>query len=114
MIVAGQHIKFNLHCAKQKFFRSVNAIFSKIVSLRNPTVALSLMQSFCVPILLYAQEALHLKKCDVDKLDYAYNSMFVKIFNVKENQSILQCQFYSGYLPASYLIDLRILTFFDH
>src|SRR4029077_11697191 len=63
------------------------------------------------PILLYGLEALYLKQSDLNKVDFIYNSMYVKLFNIKDKLSIMECQYYSGHMPASYLIDLRIMNF---
>jgi len=110
-ILSGRTFKINLQPSKQKFFRAVNAIFGKIISLKNPSVILSLFQSFCVPILFYSLEALWLNKSQRNSIDFVYNNIFVKIFNVQDSQSISLCQLYMGYLPASYLLDLKTLNF---
>ncbi len=44
-------------------------------------------------------------------MDFTYSTIFFKIFNVKETRTIKQCQFYSGCLPTSYRLDLRIYNF---
>ena len=44
-------IKCNLQCVRQKYFRSLNGIFGKIGAHSPISVTLSLIHSFCVPIL---------------------------------------------------------------
>src|SRR5271163_1653396 len=100
--------------AKAKIFRAVglNGIFAKI-GLRSPhNLILSLIDSFCIPVLLYGLEALNVSKYDLNSLNFVYSSVFCKIFNVKENLIIQQCQYYSGCLPSNCRIDLRTLNFF--
>ena len=48
----------------------------------------------------------------VKLIDFAYNSIFCKVFNVKESNTISTCQYYSGFLPASCLLELRMLQFY--
>ncbi len=100
-----------MHLAKQKFFRSVNAIFGKIGTQRNSGVVLSLINSFCIPVLLYGLEAFSLKQSNVNKINSLLNTVYSKVFNVRDNQTILECQFYSGQLPLSYILDLKTLNF---
>ena len=87
-ILSGGVFKINLQPSKQTFFRAVNAIFGKIISLRNPSVILSLFQSFSVPILCYSLEALWLNQSQRNSIDFVYNNIFVKIFNVQDSQTI--------------------------
>jgi len=110
-ILSGRCFKINLQPSKQKFFRATNAILGKIISTKNPNVTLSLMHSFCVHILFYGLESISLKQAMRNSLDFVYNSIFVKMFNIKENLSISLCQLYMGYIPASALRDLKILNF---
>ena len=110
-ILASRSFKINLQPAKQKFFRATNGVLGKIISTKNPAVTLSLLHSFCVPILFYGLEAIHLRKAERDSIDFAYNSLFVKIFNIKDKVLISNCQYYTGYLPASYVLDLKIIKF---
>ena len=108
---SGTKFSFNVHLAKQKFFRSVNAIFGKIGTQRNSGVVLSLINSFCIPVLLYGLEAFSLKKSNVNKINSLLNTVYSKVFNVSDNQTILECHFYSGQLPLSYILDLKTLNF---
>ena len=82
---SGTKFSFNVHLAKQKFFRSVNAIFGKIGTQRNSGVVLSLINSFCIPVLLYGLEAFSLKQSNVNKINSLLNTVYSKMFNVRDN-----------------------------
>ena len=45
--------------AKSQFFRSFNAIFSKIGRFASEEVVISLIHAKCLPVLLYGTEACH-------------------------------------------------------
>ena len=66
-----------------------------------------------MPVLLYGLEALDLSKSERSTIDFVYSTIFFKIFNVKENRTIKQCQFYSGCLPTSYRLDLKKYNFLN-
>ena len=55
--VSGRELKCCFDQAKQKFFRSFNAIVSKVGRFAPEEVFLSLFRAKCIPILLYAVEA---------------------------------------------------------
>ena len=94
--------------------RSLAKFLGKI-GLRSPhNLMLSLIDSFCIPILTFGIECLYLvfmSKSDREKIDFAYSTIFCKIFNVKERLNIQLCQYYSGCLPPSFRIDLKTLNF---
>ena len=52
-----------------------------------------------------------LNRAPRNTIDFVYNSAFVKIFNVKQKQSILECQYFTENLPATCVLDLRVLNF---
>ena len=54
-----------------------------------------------------------LNKAEINSLQYPFNSAFTKLFSSFNAKIITQCQFYSGYLPISYLADLRCLNFYN-
>jgi len=68
-IISENKFKINFQPVKQKFFKAVNGILGKISSTKNPSVTLSLLNSFCNPILFYGLEALLLNKALRDSLE---------------------------------------------
>ena len=111
-LLSGKNFSFNLQPVKQKFFKALNGIFGKIGLKTSPAVLCSLINSYCVPILIYAAEALDWSKKLLNSLENAYANVFYKIFNSYDKKIITQCQFYTGCLPMHLLLDLRKLTFF--
>jgi len=45
-------------------------------------LTLSMIDKFCVPVLLYGLEALDNKSSSIKAIDFVYNSVFVKKFNL--------------------------------
>ena len=112
-IYSGSTIKLNLQSPRQKFFRAVNGIFGKIGVKSTECVILSLIQSYCLPMLLYGIECFDTNKQMYNKLESAYSACFAKVYSISDNQNIRQCQFFSGYLPISYLIDIKRIHFLN-
>ena len=112
-IMAGCAFRCNTHCAKVKYFRSLNCILAKVGTTTAVNVTLSLIATNCNPILLYGFEATRLIKSQLNSLNYPFNSGFMKLFNTFDPKIIIQTQFYSGYLPFAYLLDARILKFYS-
>ena len=55
-------LKCNLQSVRQKYFRALNGIFGKIGTFSSATVSLSLVHSFCVPLLIYGIEAFNVSR----------------------------------------------------
>jgi hypothetical protein len=110
--LSGKRFKCSLQQSKQKFYRAANGILGKI-GLAYHCLILSLIDIFCMPVLTYGFEALCFSEGDRNLMDFVYSSIFFKIFNVKENKTIQQCQFFSGCLPTSYRLDLKTFNFFN-
>jgi hypothetical protein len=112
VILSGRSFKCNLQYNRHKYFRASNALFGKICN-GSPSSIISLTNTFCLPILLYGLEALSLSNSAINDIDFCYNSIFAKIFKVKDPNTIAQCRYYSGTLSASLIHMLRRLKFFD-
>ena len=114
LLVVGKRFACNLHNCKLKFFRALNSILSKIGDMSALSVILSLTDSNCTPILMYGLEAMHLTKAQTNRLIYAYNSVFYKLFRTFHSETILQTQFYTGHLNLESFIDLRTINFLNN
>ncbi len=75
-------------------------------------ITLSLIDSFCVPLLSYGVEALRLRKSDYNTLDAAYSAAFSKIFASYDKSMIRSCQHYCAKLPFDFKIDVKCLKFY--
>ena len=110
--IAGRKLSCsNTQCIRHKFFRAVNGVFGKIGLKSSPAVTCSLITSYCIPILLYALEAVTLNKNSRLKLEAAYSQVFSKIFNTYDQGIIRQCQCFMSCLPIKYLLDINKINF---
>jgi len=90
--------KVSLDEARKKFFISSNSIFSK-VNKQQINVVLSLIQSYCIPILLYGLESVSVNKTDRVRLENPYTMVFNKLFGyfgTFNKDVISECQYYTG------------------
>ena len=60
---------------------------------------------------MYGLEAMHLTNAQTNRMLYAYNSVFYKLFCSFNPNIILHSQFYSSHLNLRSLIDFRTVTF---
>jgi hypothetical protein len=112
-VVSANTFDCNLQTARQKFYKALNGIFAKIGTHASPATTLSLVNSYCLPVLLYGTEALLIKSKVVKSLENAYRAAFAKIFHTFNNDIIVNCQYYCNMLPLSYIIDIRHLNFYN-
>jgi hypothetical protein len=112
-ILSGNSFKCNMQLARQKFFRALNGIFAKIGTKASPNVILSLVDAYCLPVLLYGIEAMTVNSKLSNCLDNAFRNVFAKIFFTYDKSTIMNCQYYCGILPLSYRIDLRSFVFYS-
>ena len=95
-ILSGNNFKVNLQQRKQQFFRAVNAILGKIANFSSPRVVITLVESHCMPILLYGLESIVLNKSMIRSIENAYSQIFSKIFHSFERNTIKQCLILHG------------------
>ena len=110
-ISSGSVFRCNVHNAKIHFFRALNSILGKIGTNTSINLTLSLVTSYANPVLLYGLETGLLCKSQIDKLEYPFNSIFMKLFSSFDKEIISQCQFYSGVMSIKHTLHLRFLTF---
>jgi hypothetical protein len=79
-LVAGKYFSIKLSEIRRKYFSSINLILSKC-SFVSDLVKLRLVESHCLPILLYAIESMNLKRDELAEINYGWNLAFRKIFN---------------------------------
>jgi len=74
-------------------------------------VCLKLIQSQCFPMLTYGICANSLTAIDVNKLSFAYNSVFCKLFNTHCVQTIQYCQYFCGHWKFEFHLDFQRYCF---
>ena len=100
-IVRSAIFKCSLAHAKKSFYCSANAIMGKIGRFASEEVLLQLLQTKCIPILLYGLEALKLNKSDISSLDFTVNRFFMKLFKTTDIDIITECREMFGFaLPS--------------
>jgi hypothetical protein len=110
--VSANVIRLNLQSMRQKYFRALNGIFSRVGVRSSPTVILSLVDSFCLPILSYGIETFNIRQADYNCLEAAYNAAFAKIFASFDKNVIRCCQYYCGAMPLNLRTDIKRLKFY--
>jgi hypothetical protein len=110
-IKSGITFKCNIDNSKKKFFRASNGIISKIGSFKSDVV-LSLISTFCIPVILYGLEACILNKTEITRINYCYSRIFYKLFSTFNKDIIWDCMINFGCLPLSYLLDIGTINFF--
>ena len=108
-------IHLNVICKRlhKVSLKALNGIFAKIGTKASPGVILSLVNSYCLPVLIYGCQALSIKSKMLNLLDNAYRMVFEQIFSTFDNNVILNCQLYCGVLPINYTVDIQTLNFLN-
>lgn len=100
----------DLKPVRSKFYRSFNALYSKI-SKANEQLIISLLKTFCVPVIMYSVEAFVLNTSSLRSLDGLLLNSFGKIFKTYDNNILSQCMYYMNVLPIRYDYCCRRLNF---
>jgi len=88
------------------FYRSANAIFRKVGRIASEEVVLQLLNSKCIPVLLYGLEACPLLKFDLSSLDFVIVRFLMKLFNTTNMDIINNCrQYFDAKLPSTLWCD---------
>jgi hypothetical protein len=95
---------------RRKFFLSVNSILSK-TSYANDIVKLQLVESHCLPVLLYAIESFNLSNIQLKEINSWWNSVFRKIFQYNKWESVRELICLLGRLDIVHLENLRRVNF---
>ena len=61
---------------------------------------------------MFNLESVNLTKTNLNNLDFPLHRAFIKIFHVKESNSILWCQYFMNQLPIESLLDFRKRNFY--
>jgi len=66
-----------------------------------PLMWLSLVESFSTPVLLYGFDNGCLSNAQIERLNYAFISIYTKLFATFDKLVNMQCQFYTVQLPLN-------------
>jgi len=92
LLVSCRNFKCDFHHAKSRFFGAFNSLYSKVGRLGSEEVILSLLQSKCLPKLLYATEVCPLLSRDRQSLEFTITRIFMKIFCTSSSAIVKDCQ----------------------
>jgi len=90
--------------ATASFYRAFNAVFGKIGRSSSEEVVLQLINSKCMPCLLYALEASPINKTQEKSLEYTINRVLMTIFRTVSVDVIRECRLWFG-IP-----DIKVLV----
>jgi hypothetical protein len=91
-VSAARNFKCNLSDAKKSFYRSFNAIFGKVGRRASEEVVLHLVTAKCLPVLLYSLDVIPVNKSDIKSLEFALDSVFMKLFDTRSGDVITVCK----------------------
>ena len=97
--------------AKRSFYKAFNAIFGKVGRVASEEVIVQLLKSKCLPVLYYGLDVCPLNRDQVRSLQFAVNSCFRKIFCVRSQTVVDECQALFNCPPISETITIRTHTF---
>ena len=112
-IVQSRVFKVSTSYAKRSFYRALNSIYGKIGRFASEDVVLHLVNSKCVPILIYGLEACPLNNADKKSLDFALNRFLFKLFKTNNKDVVDECSWYFGFYSASDRIAKFSVRFID-
>ena len=84
---AGKSLSVDIIQTKCKFFTSCNCIFGNL-NCMHEILKLNMIETFCMPILLYASAALKLSKTQTSDINASWNSVYRRIFGFNKWESV--------------------------
>jgi len=107
----NRRFKCSLVNLKRSFYRSVNAILGKVLSTANVDVILHLINSKCIPVLLYGIEVCPLNRADMQSLDFCVNRLLMKSSCTNNLSTLEECIHYFNIALLSELLRKRTEKF---
>ena len=106
----AKYFLVDLSKIRAKFYSTVYSILSKC-NTTSEMVKLKLLESHCLPILLYAVESLNLPCFQIKELNACWNSVYRKIFKYQRWESVKTLICTSGRLDLHRIINQKSLSF---
>ena len=104
--ISSCKLKCSFTAAKRKFNIAANSIYSKLNLRASEDVVIFLLQSKCLPLLLYATEACALTTSEKQSLDFTVIRFVMKLFKTSD-RSIIDCCMvnFNFSLPSNLIAD---------
>jgi len=106
-ILSGMNFKINMQPSRQKCLGAVNGTYGKVGLNTSPPLLVSLINSFCIPIILYGLVAVTPNNKINKTINTAFSLAFSKIFSTFDTSIIEQCQYYLGVFPLSRTLEFN-------
>ena len=90
-IVNARQFKCHYDHSTASFYRALNAVFRKICRSSSEEVVLQLINSKCMPCLLFALEACPINKTQEKSSEFTINRVLMKIFRTVSLDVIREC-----------------------
>ena len=109
--VTGRSFKCSCEKCKTSFYRSFNAIFSRLGRYASAETIIQLLQSKCMPVLLYGLEACAINSSDHISLEHPVTMAFMKVFKTNSVTVVNECQEAFGFDTVRRQIIKRKINF---
>ena len=112
-IVAGKCVSVDINPVKRSFYAACNCIFNQAGSL-DEILQLTLQETYCLPVLLYAAPACLFKERQLAELNACWNTMYRRIFKFSQWES-MKCFINGlGRLDLKHILLMQRLKFYKH
>ena len=98
---------------KQNFFAACNCVYAHAKHL-DEIIHVSLQESYCLPILIYASAAVRYSVKQVDEMNACWNSVFRRIFGFNKYESVNGFICGLGRLDLRHTFRIRRFKFYGH
>ena len=109
-IKASVKIMFDFKQNRTKFYRAFNSLYCKI-SNANEYLIVSLVKSFCIPLVMYSLNALDLNVTSLNSLDNLMFNVFGKIFKTFDKNILKSCMLHLDCLQLYFEYRKRKILF---
>ena len=90
--LTGRSFKCSWEKCKTRFYLSFNAIFGRLGRYASAETIIQLLQSKCMPVLLYGLEACPINFSDYTSLKHPVNIAIMKVFKTNSVTVVNECQ----------------------
>jgi hypothetical protein len=104
--IKGTHLQVDCNFLKRKFYAACNGILYNC-KLAAESLKVFLVETFCLPLLLYCIGALTLSSNELQSLNVCWNDAIRKIYGLHRWESVKQIMFYCNLMPVEYHYFLR-------
>ena len=92
LIVAAKKFTCSISNNKKSFYRSFNAIYSKVGRCASEEVLVKLISAKCLPVFIYGLDACSVSYADKHTLDFIMTRTLMRVFKTNSIQIISECQ----------------------